>query len=111
MSLVLAEFWSAPNGSAGLWGGIAATVIFGFIIGVFTFFAGLLYVLYFFWPTPQSRGPSDLPAGPVETVSFWLQDAVAAVGDLSNTLTAFLLGLGIYSLVRIHSKRMISGHR
>lgn len=127
MNFPLADFWSAPNGSSGLWLGIGATVIVGFalmflmmqapprarryIVGAFTFVAGLLYVAYYFWPAPQSRGPNDLPVGPVETVSFWLQDAVAAVGDLSNTLTAFLLGLGIYSLVRIHSKRLFSGHR
>ena len=123
---MLADFWSAPNGSLQLYAAIAATVLVGFlliflmtkasprtrrvIIGVVTFLAGLLYVAYYFWPKPQDRGPSDLPVGFTETVSFWLSDAVSAVGDLGNTLTAFLLGLGIYSLVRIHSKRLFGGH-
>jgi len=128
MNFILAQsLWSAPNGSTKLWGLLAGTVIVGiiltfvlmqapprarrYIIGVFTFLSGLIYVMYFFWPTPQSRGPNDLPVGFQETIGFWLQDAVTAVGDLSNTLTAFLLGLGIYSLLRIHSKRLFSGHK
>ena len=127
MNFFFADFWSAPNGSVQLWGAIAATLVVSFlliyamtkmsprsrriVIGVFTFLAGLLYVAYFFWPAPQSRGSNDVPVGTTETVSFWLSDAVAAVGDLGNTLTAFLLGLGIYSLVRIHSRRIFSGHR
>jgi len=122
MQFSLADFWSAPNGSVQLWLAILATVVVGvgliflmmraaprtrrLIIGAVTFVAGLLYVAYYFWPKPQDRGPSDLPVGFKEVVSFWLSDAVSAVGDLGNTLTAFLLGLGVYSLVRIHSKRV-----
>jgi uncharacterized membrane protein len=128
MNPVLAQnIWSAPNNSPKLWIAIIATTIVGFLIlaaltkippgarklvtGALTFAAGAIYVGYFLWPTAQSRGPNDIPANTSETVAFFFQDAVGAVGRLADILTAFLLGLGIYSLVRIHSKRVFSAHR
>jgi hypothetical protein len=117
------SFWNKPAGSSELWMMIIVAILLGvavifglmslpsqwrkYVIGGVTFIAGLFWILFFFWPRPIGRGPDEMPANFKETVSFWLEDAVPIVSDFSNILTTFLLGLGIYSLVRIHSKRMI----
>lgn len=51
--------------------------------------------------------PDEVPQGIVEGIGKWINDAVNVVGDFSNVLTAFLLGLGIYSLLRIHGSKLI----
>jgi hypothetical protein len=116
--------FGAENGSTNLWLGIFGALVFGFgmmaafmaaptrlrrpIVATFTFVAGLVYVAYFFWPTAQDRKPTELPLNFHESVAFWLQDAVTTVGGVANILTAFLLGLGIYSLLRIHFRRLVA---
>lgn len=75
-------------------------------VGLFTFLAGLYWVLFWLVPTPVNRAADDLPLNAVEEVAFWLEDANPIVSNFANILTAFLLGLGIYSLVRIHSVRL-----
>ncbi len=76
------------------------------IIGTFTFLGGLIYVLSWLWPTPQDRQPGELPANGTEKVSFFLEDVVGQFENLSNTLTSFLLLLGVFSLVRLHITRV-----
>jgi hypothetical protein len=78
-----------------------------FVIGAFTFLAGSFYVLNFLWPTPVNRQPLDVPQGPVEQVSFLLADSIPVVKDFATILTAFLLGLGVFSLLRIHITRVV----
>ena len=115
--------WSAPNGSPKLWIAIIAALILGIgvmllmlavpvqwrrpIVATFTFFAGLYYVIYFFWPMPLGDTTEKLPLNPVDHVGFWLSDAMPVVSSFTNTLAGFLLGLGIYSLVRVHGKRVM----
>jgi hypothetical protein len=83
-----------------------------YIVGVFTFLAGLIFVLKYFWPeVPGRAGPEELPKNFTESGAFMLEDVVTMVGEFSNILTGFLLGLGIYSLVRIHSTRLIKKHK
>jgi uncharacterized membrane protein len=77
------------------------------IVWSFTFLAGGFYVLLFLWPTPVGRVPNQLPNDQVEAVSFWLADFQPRVADLSNILTAFLLGLGIFSVLRIHLTKLV----
>ena len=113
--------WSHPNGPALIWA--IGTAIFGFLIlwglmyvpanwrkpliGLATFLAGAVYVAYFLWPTAQTpRGSNDIPSNAKESVAFWLSDAIPIAGNVSNSLSIFLLGLGIYSLMRIHLKRL-----
>jgi len=117
------NFWRHQNGSSTLWlwtfiglvVGIA--LIFGLmnmpsqmrrpvVVGV-TFLSGLFYVLLYFWPAPVARDPGTLPTDLVDKVGFWIEDAVPSVAQFSNILTAFLLGLGIYSVLRIHSRKLI----
>lgn len=114
--------WSYENGSSALFTWIAITLAIGFggffamlkapararkyIVGVFTFAAGLVYVLNWLWPAPQDRVAGQLPYNSVEAVSFFVEDAVGRFRGLSNTLTAFLLLLGVFSLVRLHLTRV-----
>lgn len=117
----LTFFGLTPN-SAELWMKVIVTVVLGigvmflftkapvqarrWIVFSFTFAAGLFYILLWLWPTPIGRKPGTLPNGPVEGFGFWLNDAVPRVADVAQILTAFLLGLGILSLVRIHAQRI-----
>lgn len=120
---LLATFWSGEFGSTGLWIGILATLALGFgmmflfsiaptrarkfIVGGFTFIAGLFYVLLYFWPSAPQKKAGEIPRDLTESVSFWLQDSVSIVGTIANILTVFLLGLGIYSLLRIHAGKLM----
>jgi hypothetical protein len=101
--------------------GLAMTIAFMYVptrmrrylIGAFTFISGLVFVAVYFWPKsiPARGGPNEIPNGFVEAGSFFLDDVVNTVGDFATILTGFLLGLGIYSLVRIHALRVIKRHR
>lgn len=76
------------------------------VVWAFTFASGLFYVLLWIWPQPVNRGDSDLPRDAVEGFGFFLGDTLPRVADVANILTAILLGLGIYSLLRIHLGRI-----
>ena len=121
------SFFNAPNGSTELWTQLVIALLVGFgavfalmkapasvrkpVVAISTFFAGLYWVVFFLWPRPVNRLPGDMPSGLKDGVGFWLEDANSIVGNLSNVLSAFLLGLGIYSLLRIHGMRVIKGHK
>ncbi|MCC6403085.1 MAG: hypothetical protein IT207_03665 [Fimbriimonadaceae bacterium] len=118
-------FGKAPY-SLELWGYVTAVVVLGIalivamtklptrarkpLIWTSTFLAGGFYVLYWLWPQPVGRGPLDLPRNSVEAMSFWMSDAQVKVADVANILTAFLLCLGIYSLLRVHTNRILRKH-
>ncbi|MBS1715107.1 MAG: hypothetical protein JST30_12305 [Armatimonadetes bacterium] len=76
------------------------------VVWTFTFASGLFYVLLWIWPQPVNRGDNDLPRDAVERFGFFLGDTLPRVADVANILTAILLGLGIYSLLRIHLGRI-----
>lgn len=83
-----------------------------FIVGGVTFLAGLIFVAKYFWPAAVTpRSPGELPRDVWESGAFFLDDLVTMVADFSNILTGFLLGLGIYSLLRIHAARLIKKQR
>lgn len=112
------EFWSKASGSGTLLGFVIGTMILGFLIlfallqtpaqsrrkvvWFFTFFSGLFYVLLWLWPAPHDRAEGDASRGFSEHVSFFLQDSTNIFGGLSNILTAMLLLLGVFSLIRVH---------
>jgi hypothetical protein len=116
------NFWNGPNGSTELWMKIILAFLAGIglifalmaaparvrrpIVAFFTFIAGLFYVLYYVWPQPVGREPGQLPLNSAEGVGFWLSDAFPVVAKLSNVISGFLLGLGIFSLLRIHGRRL-----
>ncbi len=72
------------------------------IVG-FTFLAGLPYVAAYLWPTPVAADfQTEIPRNGVEKVGFFLNQAMDPVGTITNIIQGFLLGVGFYSLVRIH---------
>lgn len=115
------NFWSAPNGSSELWIKIAVAllvmcgIIFALtqappqarrpIVTFFTFISGLYYVLFWAFPSPIARQPDDAPRNVAESFSFWLSDSQSVITNFSNTIAAFMIGLGIFSLLRIHLRR------
>jgi hypothetical protein len=117
-----ANFWNGDNGSTGLWIKIIGALVFGFLlIAVFTripaqfrrpivvsvtFLAGFVYIAYWLWPQPVAREAGTLPNGPIENVGFFLDDSVQVVGGFYNILAGFLLGLGVYSILRIHVRKL-----
>lgn len=127
MFLAQSTFWSAPSGSGELIGKIVLGLVLGFglmaallfapsrarkpIVFTATFLAGLFYVLVFLWPQPVDRDPGELPLNPVESVGFVLQDGLQIVATFTNVLSAFMIGLGIYSLFRIHFRRLFKMQR
>lgn len=120
-------FWNGANGSPDLLIKILLTLVVGglLILGLIqapttwrrgivagtTFIAGLFYVLLFLWPAPISRGPNDAPRNAVEGVAFWLSDAVPVVANFTSIVSAFLLGLGVYSLLRVHGRKVMRQQR
>lgn len=115
--------FSFPNGSSTLTGAIIGTLLVGFVIlfallkappqarkpivATVTFLCGLFYVLLWIFPAAQDYQPGDIPRNSIEWVSFRIQDAVPEVGNIASILSAFLLGLGAASLIRIHGIRLI----
>lgn len=121
------NFWNGEFGSNGLWTKIIVALLIGFglmigclflptkarrpIIATATFLAGAFWVLYYLWPQPHDKGPQDIPNNFVESVGFWLSDANPIVGNFANILASFIIGLGIFSLVRVHLRRISRGTR
>lgn len=122
LAQVTESFWRHPNGSSTLLTKVALALLVGAVaIGLLialppklrrpviagaTFLSGLYYVLLWIWPEPIARQDGQLPNGPVEGVGFWLIDANGVVTDFAQILTSFMLGLGIYSLLRVHVGRL-----
>jgi hypothetical protein len=68
-----------------------------------TFLSGGIFVLAAYWPKPINFDPkTQKPTGPVEAFGAFLGDATGVVGTFTQILAAFMLGLGIFSLLRIH---------
>ena len=75
------------------------------------FFSGLIYVLYFLWPQPINRQPGQIPANFSESVSFFIGDTIPVVADVANVISAFLLGLGVFSVLTIHITKVRKRHK
>ncbi|MEQ1821270.1 MAG: hypothetical protein ABL949_02050 [Fimbriimonadaceae bacterium] len=117
------NFWSAAPNTSALYGKVFLAFMLGVgfvflcmnlptryrrtLISVLTFVAGLFFVLSFVWPKAEGRAPDTLPNGVVESVAWWLQDATGPVSGMTSTLTAFLLGLGAFSMLRVHIGRLV----
>ncbi len=123
LPLAQASDWMArPHGSQELWVMIGITflaslaVMVGMmfapqrarrpIVWTATFLTGAFYVLLFLWPEPIAREENDLPRNAVEAISFWVADFQPTMAASTNVITAFLLGLGIYSVLRVHITRL-----
>ena len=120
-------FWNAPNGSSELWIKIfiALVVAIGLFLGLLnapsqlrrpivytvTFVSGLFYVLFWIYPSPIGRQPDDAPRNTLEAFSFWISDSQGVVADMTNIIASFLIGLGIYSLLRVHLGKIAKKQR
>jgi len=120
-------FWNAPSDSAELKVKLVLSLLvgFGLVVGLMftpaqarkyivfaaTFISGLFYVLFWLWPAPIHRQKGEGPRGTIEAASFWISDAQSVVASLTNVIAGFLLGLGIYSLLRVHGTRILKGHK
>lgn len=77
------------------------------VVTLFTFLAGAVFVAKFLWPAPVAANlETDVPLNGVESVGFWLGKAIDPVAKVANALAAFMLGLGIFSLVRVHVNKI-----
>lgn len=117
------SFFNAEHGSPAWWGKAVLTLLLSVVMFVIlfnapararrpivisaTFLGGVIYVLQWLWPRAIARDPGTLPLNTTESVAFWLEDAIPVLGTISNTVSAFLLGLGVYSLLRIHTTRLV----
>ncbi|CAN5372490.1 hypothetical protein BH11ARM2_BH11ARM2_19980 [soil metagenome] len=118
------NFWQVTPGTSEVWIKLLLAVIvsglflFGIsfvppqvrrhVVAIVSFVAGLYWVLLYVWPTPVDWAKGQAALGPVDGVGIWLQEANGPVVSFTNILTAFLVGLGIYSLLRVHLKRLIA---
>jgi hypothetical protein len=73
------------------------------LITSLVFLSGLFYVLEFFLPTH----PETQPNGSISQVNILTPRIIDIVTPMAATLAAFLLGLGLYSLVRIHGNNVV----
>ena len=122
MLSLLAQF-SAPGYSPEVFRNVWITLIVGFIcvaalsfaptklrrpiVWVATFLAGLYYILIWLWPTPVNLAETDQPFGGVEATGRWLTNAQSGVSSITQTLTALLLGLGVFSVLRLHTNKLM----
>lgn len=122
------NMWALPPGSSTLTIALIAAflvgsaLVFGLsflptrarkpIVWTFTFLAGGFYVLFWLWPKPINADiATEVPLNKVEDVGFYLATAQLRVADISNVLAAFLLGLGVFSVLRIHLQRIAKKHK
>jgi hypothetical protein len=117
-------FWSKAPFSPGLYMMVGLTLLIGFaivfaltkaptqarrpIIWILTFLSGAFFVGYQYWPHAINFDKNkELPNGAVESVSAWLNESNSVVGTMSQVLAAFMLGLGIFSILRIHGTKIM----
>ncbi|MCA0362096.1 MAG: hypothetical protein LCH41_13715 [Armatimonadetes bacterium] len=116
------NFWRKMPGSTDLyiWLGVGLLLGFGilfllsmvpshlrrWVVVTFTFLAGLPYVLAYLWPKPIAMDVATQLPNPGEQVGFLINAAIDPVGKLTNILQGFLLGVGIFSLLRVHSMKI-----
>lgn len=118
------NFWTKVPFSGELYMMIALTVLIGFgivfaltkaptqarrpITWILTFISGAFFVLYQYWPQAANFDKkTQLPKGAVEGFSVWLGDSNSVVGTIAQVLAAFMLGLGIFSILKIHGTRIM----
>ncbi|MCG9894918.1 MAG: hypothetical protein MH204_05540 [Fimbriimonadaceae bacterium] len=114
--------WAFDHGSSQLLTAVLATFVVGFavffgltfvppkfrrpiVIGA-TFLAGLFYVLFWLVPKPIAREAGQLPNNGMEAFAFWLEDFQPEFAMGTNVIAALLLGLGVYSVLKVHITRL-----
>lgn len=122
-----ADFWVNDSGSASLLFKVALALIVPCVIfylikdaspqvrrilvALTYFLTGLVYVLFLVWPKPIHRQPGEIPQNMSESVGFFVSDTVPVVADVANIVGTFLLGLGVFSVIKIHGERLAKKHK
>lgn len=118
------NFWSKVPFSGPLWMMILLTLLVGFgivfaltkaptqarrpITWILTFLSGAFFVAYQYWPHSINFDKNkELPKGAIEGVSAWMNETTSIVGTVAQVLAAFMLGLGIFSIMKIHGTKII----
>jgi hypothetical protein len=77
------------------------------IIWILTFVSGAFFVGYQYWPHSVNFDKStQLPKGSIEAMSSWLNESNSVVGTIAQVLAAFMFGLGVFSVLRIHGTKI-----
>jgi hypothetical protein len=121
-----ATIWAAPNGSPKLLIGIAVALVLGFaavfglmylpkgarrwLVTSVTFMGGFYFIMHWLWPKPYHYERDQIPRGLVEGVGAWLSNSLPTITAMDQSLAACLLGIGIYSLLRLHLGRLFKLH-
>lgn len=71
------------------------------LVATVTFLGGLFFALEFFWPVHPMPTTSD----PAATGNF-LTPYIVPFGKISPVIQGFAVGLGVFNLVQVHSKRL-----
>ncbi|MEI8280860.1 MAG: hypothetical protein WCG75_00505 [Armatimonadota bacterium] len=117
------NFWTKVPFSNDLWMMVILTVLVGAlivfglskapsqarrpIIWILTFLSGAFFVLYQYWPKSINFDKNtQLPNGGVEKVADFLNNSNSIVGTIAQVLAAFMLGLGIFSILKIHGTKI-----
>jgi hypothetical protein len=113
------NFWSRSPEDASRMFFVLGAILLGFLVvfglmqlptqarravtWVVTFLSGGFIVMYAYWPKPVNfKSAEQKPSTPVENVGAWLGDSFGVMSSFAQILAALMLGLGIYSLLRIH---------
>lgn len=113
------SFWTLDPTKTSVWPYAIGAIVVGFVLlfglmqlpsqarrpitWALTFVSGGIFVLAAYWPKPIGFDPkTQKPTGPVESVGAFLGEATGVVGSFTQILAAFMLGLGIFSLLKIH---------
>ena len=123
MNLYVASLWAEAPNSPALWIKIIIGLVIGlgflfalskapaqmrnWIVAAFTFVSGGIVVFQYLWPKAINRGKADIPNNFVEGGAFFLEDTALKASDYIQVIAGFLIGLGIYSLLRIHLTRIV----
>src|ERR1044072_1744277 len=116
------NFWNGENGSSALWIKVIVAFLLGLVaiaaltkgpptmrrplVACVTVLAARIYIGYWLWPEPVAREAGTLPNGFLQNLGFYFDGAQTTVCTFYNILAAFLLGLGVYSILRIHVRKL-----
>lgn len=77
------------------------------IVVAATFLSGFFWILVWLFPAPVELGPNEIPRNAMENFGMRLADGIPVVSNISQTLNALLLGLGVFSVLRMHTTRLV----
>lgn len=118
------SFFTAPSGSLELYFFLIGATMIGFtgvffllripvhfqrpLVRLVVFLSGGFWVMYWLWPSASSTFVgTHKKENFVVLTSHFLQDTVPVVTTIGNVLGGLLIGLGVYSILRVHVGRIL----